>query len=133
MRRKKTDFCLFVCGAKKLGSIKKTAIEKALIKLIGESDGLRYIVIGNTREPEKIAYNIARKHHLPLCIVPADFEKWGINAEGFRNGRVLSFFSPKKILIIHPEFEEESGIKQIYRWAQNHGADLIVVSGKEKK
>jgi len=132
-KRKGKGYCVFVTGAKSMKGIRKTDIAKALRKLTDDRENLDYVIVGNVRETEKVAYTQVRKMHLPVVIVPADYEAHGpINAEYFRNGFALKFFKPTKILIAHLEPEEESKIKTIFTWARNHNAEVTVV-GPEKK
>ena len=135
-KRKGKGYCVFVTGAKLMKGLKKTDIQKALRRLTEDEENLDYVIVGNVRETEKYVYSLCRKLHLPVAIIPADFEAHNINAEYFRNGFALKFFKPAKILIAHLEPEEESKIKVIFTWAKNHNSEITVVGpqkvGKKK-
>ena len=123
-RSKNKEFCLLICGSKQWTGIK--IVEQTLKKILADAkdngEELLYIVMGNNRESEKVAYKAVRKLHLKCAILPADFERHGINAEVFRNGSLLAYFKPKKILMLHETPEDDPLTKTILRWARGHDA-----------
>lgn len=137
MKRKGKGYCVFFFGAKKMKGFSRRAISLALTKVTGSERGndLNYVVMGNVRETEKTAYSICRNCHLPVVLIPADFEKFSVSAEHLRNGLALKFFKPTVILMAHTDPEEESVAKSVLTWAKNHSAQVIYIGKKaeEKK
>src|ERR1700677_267017 len=123
-KKRSKGFCVFVFGAKKMKGLNRRSISLALTKMAGggsETEDLSYVVMGNVRETEKIAYSICRKCHLPVAIVPADFEKFSGSAEYLRNGLAWKFFKPSGVVLIYKdekEVLEESQALSILRWAK---------------
>lgn len=135
-QKKRRGYCIFAFGARHMKGLNKRSIEAAILKIvrnIPEGESLSYVVLGNVRETEKTIYALCRKHHLSVALVPSDFEKFSINAEGLRNGLALQFFKPATILLAHPDPDEASENKPIMRWAKNHGATVVKVGPKPEK
>ena len=130
-KKRNKGFCIFAFGAKKMQGISKRSIESALVKMVSDADeDLCYVITGSVRETEKAVYFVCRKRHFPVTTIPADFEKFSVNAEHLRNGAVLAYFKPSKILIAHTEPEEESVVKALLSWAKKNGSEVTVIPKK---
>ena len=131
-KRKGRGFCIFAFGQKKMKGINKRSVESALMRMFSDHDGDRvpdlcYLVLGNVRETEKIVYAYARRHHIPVALVPSDFEKFSISAEHLRNGVALKFFKPSKVLMVHLDPEEEPTARSVLTWAKHNNAQVVRV------
>jgi hypothetical protein len=139
---RKKGFCLFAFGAKQMKGLSRRTIQAVLLRAVPGTESeetLSYVVMGNVRETEKVIYSICRKNHLPVAIIPADFERWSGSAEHLRNGTVERFFKPSAVVMAYADeeqAEEESVALAILRWARSAHVPVSfcgVKKVKEKK
>jgi hypothetical protein len=137
---RKRGFTIFAFGAKQMKGLSRRTIQAVLLRtvnLVEEGQGLlSYVVMGNVRETEKVIYSICRKNHLPVAVIPADFESWTISAEHLRNGMVQKFFKPSVVVMAYAneeQAEEESVALAILRWARSAHVPVSFCGVKKAK
>jgi hypothetical protein len=132
MPARKKGYTVFAFGAKKMKGLNKKTITAALNKIIRDAEqkeNLSFVIMGNVRETEKVIYQICRKNHLPIAIIPADFEQWSYNAELLRNGSVQKFFKPSVLLMAFPNeeaIEEDGTARHLANWARKNKIPIVM-------
>ena len=132
---RKRGFCVFAFGAKSMQGLSRRGIQASLLRAAKSiEETLSYVVMGNVRETEKVIYSICRKNHLPVAIIPADFEKWGGSAEYLRNGLALKFFKPSVVVMAYTEekAEEETVALSIIKWARAAQVPVVFCGSKKE-
>lgn len=123
---------ILICGPRKW--TKPAIIRKTLRQY--DYKKIDCVIIGtNTTGVESLSYLFAREMKFNVLLTPPNYLRDGINARFFRNDWVMQNLKPTKVLIFHPNIDDDlddtdQSAFNYRKLAKKKGIEFQVVDGK---
>jgi hypothetical protein len=109
------------CGDRNWTDRKKIASE---IKKLSHDD---LVIEGDANGADKLAGRLALYYGIPLAVFPAPWEYHGRAAGPIRNGWMLKYGSPDKVIAFHPDIANSKGTLDMVKRAKKAGIPVEVI------